>query len=113
MTPVEDRAFWILTGPWAKLLDHIRDDPAVAITVDTCDTTTGLVRQVLARGEAEVLPFDADRGWRKPSRYLGPDETRWDRRFRDYLRDDPAERGTVWLRLRPARLTAADLSYQV
>ncbi len=28
------------------------------------------------------------------------------------LHDDPAARGTAWLRLRPARLTAKDLSYR-
>ncbi|GAA3811777.1 hypothetical protein [Amycolatopsis tucumanensis] len=68
---------------------------------------------MIARGKAAVLPFDVPRGRRKLSRYLGADETRWDERFRRYLHDDPAERGTVWLRLRPSSLTATDLSYQV
>jgi hypothetical protein len=27
--------------------------------VDVCDLATGLVRQVIARGAAEILPFDA------------------------------------------------------
>jgi hypothetical protein len=53
------------------------------------------------------------RGRRKLSRYLGQDETRWDRRFRHYLLDDPAEKGTAWLRLRPESLVASDLSYAV
>jgi len=30
----EDQAFWILTGPWAKLLDRVRADPALALTVE-------------------------------------------------------------------------------
>jgi nitroimidazol reductase NimA-like FMN-containing flavoprotein (pyridoxamine 5'-phosphate oxidase superfamily) len=107
----EDRAFWILTGPWTKLLGRVRADPALAITVDVCDTATGLVRQVIGRGHAEVLPFDIPRGRRMLSRYLGPDETCWDSRFRRYLYDDPTERGTVWLRLHPIALTATDLSY--
>ncbi|SCL37184.1 Pyridoxamine 5'-phosphate oxidase [Micromonospora pallida] len=106
----EDQAFWIITGPWSKLRDHVRVDPALAITVDVCDLTTGLVRQVIARGCAELLPFDIPRGKRKLSRYLGPDETRWATRFQ--LHDDLAERDTVWLRLRPTSITAADLSYQ-
>lgn len=109
----EDQAFWILTGPWAKLLERVRADPALALTVDVCETATGLVRQVIARGHAEVLPFDIPRGRRKLSRYLGPDETRWDTRFRHYLHGNPTEHGTVWLRLRPTLLTATDLSYQV
>ncbi|MGH3798500.1 MAG: pyridoxamine 5'-phosphate oxidase family protein [Pseudonocardiaceae bacterium] len=107
----DDQAFWILTGPWAKLLGWVQTDPALAITVDVCDTATGLVRQVIGRGQAELLPFDIPRGRRKLSRYLGPDETRWDNRFRRYLHDDPTERGTVWLRLHPTALTAKDLSY--
>ncbi len=81
------------------------------MVVDVCDTATGLVRQVIARGDARILPFDVARGYRKLSRYLGPDEERWDQRFRDYLHDAPGQRGTVWIRLEPTSLTTADLSY--
>lgn len=109
----EDGAFWILTGPWARLVDHVRADPALAVVVDECDITTGAVRQVVARGTAEILPFDVPRGRRKLIRYLGPDEDTWDQRFRDYLHTDPASAGTVWLRLRPESLAAKDLSYRV
>jgi Pyridoxamine 5'-phosphate oxidase len=109
----ECEAFWILTGPWARLLDHVRRDPAISVVVDVCDTTTGLVRQVIASGLVEILPFDVPRGRRKLRRYLGADEVTWDDRFRHYLLDDPVERGTVWLRLRPDRLVARDLSYSV
>jgi hypothetical protein len=109
----EAGAFWILSGPWARLLERVRADPALALTVDVCDPATGLVRQVIATGPAEVLPFDVPRGRRKLRRYLGADETRWDDRFRRYLYDDPAVRGTVWIRMRPSRLTATDLSYRV
>ena len=109
----EDGTFWILTGPWATLPNRVRADPAIAIVVDVCDLATGLVLQVIARGRAELLPFDVARGRRKLSRYLGEDEARWDRRFRHYLHDDPAHKGTVWLRLRPDSLVAQDLSYSV
>lgn len=109
----EDEAFWILTGPWGRLLARVRDDPVVAIVVDVCDTTTGTVQLVIARGDAEVLPFDVPRGRRKLSRYLGADENRWDERFRAYLHDDPDQKGTVWVRLRPGSLVARDLSYDV
>jgi hypothetical protein len=109
----EDDAFWILTGTWARLPGRVRSDPAVALVVDECDLTTGTVRQVTARGRAELLPFDVPRGRRKLARYLGADETRWDERFRRYLHDDPAGKGTAWLRLRPASLIARDLSYAI
>lgn len=107
----EDGAFWILTGPWARLLHHVRVDLELAIVVDVCDLDSGLVRQVIGRGRGEELPFEVPRGRRMLSRYLGADEARWDVRFRDYLLDDPAVKGTVWLRIRPESLVATDLSY--
>lgn len=107
----EDGAFWILTGPWARLPARVGADPAIALVVDVCDLATGAVRQVIARGTAEILPFDVPRGRRKLTRYLGADESKWDDRFRRYLHDDPAVTGAVWLRLVPAILTAKDLSY--
>ena len=109
----EDGAFWILTGPWAKLLARVEADPAIALVVDVCDLATGLVRQVITRGSAEILPFDVPRGRRKLTRYLGADESAWDNRFRRYLYDDPARTGARWLRLIPASLTVKDLSYIV
>lgn len=109
----EEGAFWTLTGPWARLFDRVKDDPSVALVVDECDLVTGSVRQVIARGRAELVPFDVARGRRKLTRYLGADEALWDARFVHYLHDDPAERGTMWLRLVPASLTAQDLSYSV
>ncbi|MCU1679498.1 MAG: phosphate oxidase [Amycolatopsis sp.] len=109
----EEQAFWILTGPWANLLRRVRADPAIALVVDECDLSTGLVRQVIARGQAEILPFEVPRGRRKLARYLGADETVWDQRFLSYLLDDPAQKGTRWLRLRPDSLIVKDLSYTV
>lgn len=109
----EDKSFWVLTGPWAKLLARVKEDPVLAITVDVCDIATGLVRQVIAGGRADILPFDIPRGRRKLERYLGPDEERWDVRFRHYLHDDPTESGTMWIRLHPRSLKAIDLSYEV
>jgi hypothetical protein len=109
----EEQAFWILTGPWARLLHRVQANPVIALVVDECNLATGVVRQVIARGQAEILPFDVPRGRRKLTRYLGADETRWDQRFRCYLLDDPAKAGTSWLRLRPDSLIAKDLSYTV
>ena len=109
----EDGAFWILTGPWAKLVERVRADPAVAITVDVCDVATGETKQLIAGGAAAALPFDVPRGRRLLSRYLGSDEQHWDARFREYLHRDPVDLGTVWVRLAPSFLRASDLSYGV
>jgi hypothetical protein len=109
----EDHAFWVLTGPWTKLWARVRADPSLALIVDECDLATGVVRQVIARGRGELVPFDVPRGRRKLVRYLGADEHRWDERFRRYLYDDPQSRGTVWLRVSAASLIVQDLSYSV
>ncbi|QSB16601.1 pyridoxamine 5'-phosphate oxidase family protein [Natronosporangium hydrolyticum] len=109
----EDERFWIITGPWTKLLGRVRADPVVALVVDECQLATGVVRQVIARGRADLLPFDVPRGRRKLSRYLGSDESRWDDRFTSYLYRDPADTGITWLRVHPTLLRAKDLSYPV
>ncbi|MFD4635522.1 pyridoxamine 5'-phosphate oxidase family protein [Streptomyces sp. NPDC058284] len=109
----EEGVFWTLTGRWTRLFDRVKEDPNVALVVDECDVATGRVRQVIARGRAELVAFDVPRGRRKLTRYLGADETLWDTRFVRYLHDDPGERDTMWLRLRPFSLTATDLSYSV
>ncbi|PWI20280.1 phosphate oxidase [Streptomyces sp. Act143] len=109
----EEGAFWVLTGPWTRLFGRVEVDPHVSLVVDECDLVTGRVRQVVARGAAELVPFDVPRGRRKLTRCLGADETRWDDRFVRYLYDDPGERGTVWLRLTPRSLRARDLSCSV
>jgi hypothetical protein len=106
----EDGAFWILSGRWSRLPDRVRTAPRIALTVDVCDLGTGLVRQVIATGDAAVLPFDVPRGRRMLVRYLGMDEDRWDARFRAYLHENTE---TVWVRLAPSGLTAKDLTYQV
>ncbi|MEV7036644.1 pyridoxamine 5'-phosphate oxidase family protein [Amycolatopsis sp. NPDC051061] len=106
----EAGAFWILSGPWSRLPARVRARPRIALTVDICELDTGVVRQVVASGDAQLRPFDVARGRRKLVRYLGSDETRWDPRFRAYLHDNA---DTVWVRLRPSRLVAKDLGYQV
>ena len=106
----EESAFWILSGPWSRLPQRVGTRPRIALTVDVCELDTGVVRQVVATGDARLRPFDVARGRRKLVRYLGDDEERWDPRFRAYLHDNP---GTVWVHLRPSKLVAKDLSYQV
>lgn len=107
----EEGEFWILTDPAARLGKLVRERPEVALVVDECDLTTGLVRQVIARGQAEVRPFDLARALRKLRRYLGADEEMWDPRFRSYVQGDPAERGVAWVCVRPERMVVKDLSY--
>lgn len=57
-----------------------------------------------ARGNAEIMPFDAARAKRKLVRYLGTDERRWPQDFREFDSD------TRFVRLIPTSLVAKDLS---
>ncbi|MFE5118528.1 pyridoxamine 5'-phosphate oxidase family protein [Streptomyces sp. NPDC056669] len=106
----EDHAFWVLTGPWARLAERLAHDPVFELVVDSCDLATGTVHQVIARGRGRVVDFDTDRGRRKLTRYLGEREELWDARFS--LRGDPSARGTRWALLVPDTLWIADLSFR-
>lgn len=105
----EEGAFWWITGAYARLPEILARDPRVALVVDSCDLSTGEVRQVTARGKAVVVAFDPERARRKLARYLGPNEQGWDERFGPYLSDPDAQLGLV--QLVPDRLTARDLSF--
>ena len=107
----EERCFWWLTGSWSRLPAILERNPRVALVVDTCELDSGRVLQVTARGEAAIEPFDPARARRKLARYLGPDESAWDReRFQI---DTFANDSTRFIRLAPEQLRARDLSYQV
>jgi pyridoxamine 5'-phosphate oxidase-like protein len=106
----EEEAFWWLTGSWSRLPRLVAEDPRMALVVDSCDLATGRTLQVTASGRAELRPFDPDRARRKLRRYLGDDEERWDGRFRRETFEDPT---AGFLRLRPDRLRARDVSFIV
>lgn len=109
----EDEAFWWLTGSWSRLAERLRANPAVALVVDTCDLSTGEVRQVHAWGDAEVMPYDADRARRKLRRYLGDDPTQWDQdRFGISATGMVGSEQTAFIRLAPTRMAARDLSFE-
>lgn len=108
----ENGAFWWITGAYAHLPKILSSDPRVALVVDSCDLHTGEVRQVTARGDGVVVPFDRERARRKLVRYLGPQEDQWDPRFSvDYLSDP--DQDTRLVRVAPTRLAATDLSFSV
>jgi hypothetical protein len=104
----EGAAFWMLTGSWSRVPPEIVTNAEVALVIDTCDLVTGECRHVIARGEGELHPFDQARGRRMLERYLGPDPTSWDDRFRDYISEPP---DALWLEVSPRSLTARGLSF--
>lgn len=109
----EDGAFWIITGPHAKLYERIKRDPKVSLVIDVFEVDTGRVLQVMATGDVEVTPYDVDRARRMLIRYLGSDESSWSTTPDDYpgyLRD-PGPPGAVWLKLKPAKVLTFNFSF--
>lgn len=109
----EDNAFWIISGPWAKLYQRVQTDPKVAFCVDVGDFDNGIVKQVIAHGQVHIQDYDVERARRLLYRYLGPDEDSWSDSpddYRSYLRDGGPD-GAVFLRLDPVKLTALNFSY--
>ena len=109
----EDNAFWIISGPWAKLHQRIQKDPRVAFCVDIGDFDSGIVKQVIAHGSVQMHDYDVERARRLLYRYLGPDEDAWSDSpddYRSYLRDGGPP-GAVFLRLEPVKMTALNFSY--
>jgi nitroimidazol reductase NimA-like FMN-containing flavoprotein (pyridoxamine 5'-phosphate oxidase superfamily) len=105
----EECSFWWLTGSHSRLAEIVQRDPQVSLLIDTCELESGQVRVVQARGPADVVPLDKGRAIRKLSRYLGPDEERWDPRFPNALYEDPTTR---LVRMAPRRIRAWDRSFR-
>lgn len=104
----EDGSLWWLTGPWSHLTDLLAVEPRVYVIIDTCDLHTGETKQVRMVGDAEVVPYDHSRALRKLRRYLGPHASTWDQDRFAMHEDDSQSR---FVRLRPDRLEALDLSF--
>ena len=110
----EEGSFFIMSGPWTRLFEHVKTDPEIALVVDVCEPAGGRIMVVHARGAAEVIAYDVPRGRRMLHRYLGPDEDRWPSEpsdYRSYLAGDGLP-GMVWLKLTPERMTSHDFSYR-
>jgi nitroimidazol reductase NimA-like FMN-containing flavoprotein (pyridoxamine 5'-phosphate oxidase superfamily) len=104
----EEDALWILgsrrTDSFPARLER---EPRCAIGIVHFNLTTGLVQHVGFRGRATIEKLDRGRGKRLLVRYLGPDEARWDARFRESLGDPD----TVFVRFEPQTAVARDVSY--
>lgn len=98
-----------MTGPWSRVVRDVEQDCHVALVVDHSDLDTGEIKQVVVRGQAELLPWDTERGWRMLRRYLGDDVGAWERRFQRYMK---GELGCTWLRLAGGAPKLTDLSFR-
>ncbi len=106
----EEGALWIIAVLDENTFhERIRQDPRCAVGIVDFDPESGLVQHVGFRGRASLEPWDLPRAKRILARYLGEDETAWDReRFVDGL-DDPAS--VLLVRFEPEEAVVRDQSY--
>jgi hypothetical protein len=103
----DGQALWIIGG--TSFPANLRRDPRCAVGIVDWDPATGLSHHVGFRGKAEVLPFDRAMARTIFRRYLGPDETAWDRRFDDVF---TGELGLAMVRIVSETVVMRDQSYK-
>lgn len=86
---------------------RIERDARCAIGIVDFDRAAGLVEHAGFRGRATIEPFETERARRLLARYLGADEARWDRRFRETLVDS----SNVFVQFTADTVVARDISY--
>ncbi|BCB03656.1 pyridoxamine 5'-phosphate oxidase family protein [Bacillus sp. KH172YL63] len=74
---------WVIGTPSSDTFpDRIKEFPLCSIGVTDLDHTTGKVLHAGFRGRATIEPFDVRIAKMLLQRYLGPNEERWDPRFK-------------------------------
>jgi hypothetical protein len=89
---------------------RIERDPRCAVGIVDFAPARGQLRHVGMRGRAEVVPFDRGRAVRKLVRYLGDDQSRWDRRI--FTLDDGAK-PLIFVRFAPDTVVVRDQGYSL
>ncbi len=107
----EEGALWIIAVVYENTFhERIQRDPRCAVGIVDFDHESGLVQHVGFRGRATLEPWDVQRAKRLLARYLGEDETKWDReRFFEGL-DDPSTH--LFVKFEPETAVVRDQSYR-
>jgi hypothetical protein len=103
----DGQALWIIGG--TSFPGNLRREPRCAIGIVDWDPATGRSQHVGLRGRAEVLAFDPAVARTIFRKYFGPDEDRWDPRFRE---DIDGETGVPLIRFAPETVVMRDQSYK-
>lgn len=106
----EDGALWMPSSDTSSSARRLADDPSAAAEIVDFDAERGILLHLGLRGEASVVPMDADRFRRLLARYLGPDPAGWNPWFIDTVAciDDPAGR---MIRLKPDTIFTNNVSF--
>jgi hypothetical protein len=106
----ENSAIWILGNHDSDTFPgRVAGHSSCSLAIVDFDQRAGKVHHVGMRGSASVEPFDIPRAKRLLGRYLGQDESRWERaRFLDSLH----EAGNILVRFAPETVVIRDVSYE-
>lgn len=106
----EDGALSMLSDNSTSSVRRIRQTPQVAVEIVDYDNARGIMRHLGLRGRATVEAMDQDLFRRLLSRYLGPDETRWNPWFIENVARIPDPSGRL-IRLVPDSIFTNDVSF--
>ena len=106
----EDGALWLLGSAHGSSVKRLRDDPRCAVEIVHFDNESGILLHLGFRGRATIEASSASRFKRLLSKYLGRDESTWNRWFIDHIAciDDPDGR---MIRLEPESTFTNNVSY--
>jgi hypothetical protein len=103
----EAGALWLIGNNRDSFPKRIRIEPRCAVGIVEFDLQHGLLRHVGMRGIGTIEALDPGRLHRLLSRYLGPDESAWNQRFRSTVIDHLE----LMVRIEPTSVVARDQSY--
>lgn len=103
----DGQAIWIIGGK--SFPENVRREPRCAIGVVDFDAGAGRSQYAGMRGRAEVRPFSTEVARMIFAKYCGPNEERWDPRFRE---DIGGETGVPLIRFIPETVVVRDESYK-
>jgi len=106
----EEGALFMLSDRGTSSVRRILHDPRIAVEIVEYDNARGIMRHLGLRGRATVEPMDEALFRHLLSRYLGPDEARWNPWFIDTVARIPDPSGRL-IRLAPDSVFTNDVSF--
>lgn len=103
----EEDCIWLIGTSRDSFVRRLQAEPCCAVGVVDFDVEAGVLLHVGIRGAASINPMDRARLVRLLQRYLGPDQSDWNRWFRETV----VEPLDVMIRITPASIVARDVSY--
>ncbi|MEA3322533.1 MAG: pyridoxamine 5'-phosphate oxidase family protein [Bacillota bacterium] len=103
----EGNELWIIGTAKDTFPNRIHNNSKCAIGIVDFDCTTGKVHHAGFRGYGTVEPFNTAIAYKIISKYLGKDNTKWDKRFQNL------DTSNVLIKFKPKSVVVRDQSYQI